>query len=136
LRTPGHLLGELRAAHDADDPSALARYFAGLDREGRTAEVLMDAASLAVRDAHNDHIEPPKRGVCLKRLVVAEAAARRWVEQAGAPSTAAEGHRLSACWRLRDSLAELPSASLDAHAEPVRKYLCMRLQPLFEMEKG
>jgi len=136
LRTPGHLLGELRAAHDADDPSALARYFAGLDGEGRTAEALMDAASLAARDAHNNRIEPPKRGVCLKRLVVAVAAARRWVEQAGAPSTAAESHRLSACWRLRDCLAELPSASLDAHAEPVRKYLCMRLQPLFEAEKG
>ncbi|MBL9106381.1 MAG: hypothetical protein JNL82_35995 [Myxococcales bacterium] len=136
LKTRGHYLGELRAALDAEDPTALAVYLAGSERDGTSPEALMDAASLAVRDDHNDRIDHPKRGVCLKRLNVAHAAAHAWVQQANTRTTAADGHRLGACWHLRRALVDLPSVPLDAHAEPVRKFLCIRLQPLFEAEEG
>lgn len=136
LQTRDHFLGQLRAALEADDASALARYLTDLDRAGSTLEALMDEASFAVLHSHQHRIDEPKRSVCLKRLQFAHDAARLWVEHAASQALQPADRRLlAACWQLRRALADLPATTLDGFAEPVRKFLHARLQPLFDAEE-
>ncbi len=136
LRTPEYLLGAMRTNLDSDDPAALDHFLTVLDEAGKSVENVMDEVSYAVRDSHLDRIAEPKRSVCLKRLNLAHTAAWRWVELAGSGVLKpADRHRVAACWPLRRALGELTVASLHPLAEPVRSFLCARLQPLFDAEE-
>lgn len=139
LRAANGLLGVIRSALTADDPIPLGRYIAQLDKTGQGVERLMDDASLAVRDDHNERIEGAKRSACLKRLNSALAAARKWAELAAVSGlVAADAHVLSACWTLKDALADLArpgTIPINPVAAPVQSFLLSRLEPLFSTEE-
>lgn len=133
LKQPGQLLGELRLAHDTNDPVRLERYLA----EHGDPERLMDEASHAVRDHHVDQIVGPKRIVCVKRLRRAVETAHAWVAlaQHHAPS-ATEARILEACEPLRRALDRLRCEPLedDPVVGPALRFSRERLAPLFDAE--
>lgn len=138
LRSSNNVLGMIKNGLTTNDPIILGRYIAELDETGQDVERLMDEASQAVKDEHNDRIEEPKRSVCLKRLRSALAAARTWAEVAANSGLAASDARiLSACWTLKRALSDLakPGAvQTEPLAEPVLRFLLSRLEPLFSAE--
>lgn len=134
LKTEGRLLGELRLSHNGDDAERLARFFESIDRAGDTAESLMDASSYDVRDEHNQRIDEPKRGACLKRLTRAMDSARAWLALARADAPdATEARVLLACEPLRRALAGLRGDEADERNDligPALRHARARLAPL------
>lgn len=133
LKQPGQLLGELRLAHDTNDPIRLERYLA----EHGDPEYHMDQASRVVGDHRADQIVGSKRIVCLKRLRRAIKAAHTWVAlaQHHAPS-ASEAKALEACGPLRQALDRFRCESLedDPLVGPALRFSRERLAPLFGAE--
>lgn len=137
LKSEGHLLHELRRALDRSRPGDLVAYLTRLDREGDTAESLMDAAAAAEADEHNNAITGRRRTAFLNRLNPALASGRAWA--AATVTTDRKnvgGHVLHACWNLRRELSGFPSseAMFDPLSAPIHRLAVLRLAPLFDAE--